>query len=87
MALVRCRKHKPSESRTTYAYVKSVKPLNSPNDALICGIKGCLSGDCLVYLCEQEADAYNNRRERIFSTRVSQLSGEEAATGAKVRVC
>ena len=86
MALVRCRRHEPSETRTTHVYVKSVKPLNSPNDALVCGIKGCLNGDCSVYLTEQEADAYD-RGERVFSTRVSHLSGEEAATGAKVRVC
>lgn len=86
MALVRCGNHEPSETKTTYVYVKPVKPLNSPNDALICGIKGCLNGDCLVYLTEQEANAYD-RGERVFSTRVSRLSGKEAMTGAKVRVC
>jgi hypothetical protein len=85
MALVRCGEHEPSETRTTYVYVKSVKPLNSPNDALICGVKGCLNGDCSVYLTQKEADAYD-RGERVFSTRVSQLWGKEALTGAKVRV-
>ena len=85
MALVRCDDHKPKETRTKHVYVKSVKPVNSPNDALICGVQGCLKGGCLVHLCEPEADAYT-RGERFFSTRVSQLSGTEAKTGAKVRV-
>lgn len=86
MALVRCAEHEPNETRTSYVYVKSVKPLNSPNDALVCGIKGCLNGDCSIYLTEQETDAYD-RGERVFSTRVSNLSGRKAQTGAKVRVC
>jgi hypothetical protein len=86
MALVRCREHEPSQTRTTYVYVKSAKPLNSPSDALVCGVKGCLNGDCSVYLTQEEANAYD-RGERVFSTRVSQLSGKEALTGAKVRVC
>lgn len=85
MALVRCSEHEPKETRTTYVYVKSVKPVNSPNDALICGIEGCLNGDCLAYLTEQEADAYA-RGERVFSTRSGTLSGTAAKTGAKVRV-
>lgn len=86
MALVRCIEHEPSEARTKYVYVKSVKPVNSPNDALVCGVKGCLKGNCLVFLCEQEADGYD-RDERIFSTRSNQLSGKQAPIGAKVRVC
>ena len=82
MALVRCEAHKP-EGRS-YNYVKLVKPLHSPNEALICGVKGCLKRG-LVWLCEEEADAYY-KGERYFSTRVSQLSGKEAKGGAKVRV-
>ena len=88
MALVRCREHEPKKTRTTYVYVKAVKPVNSPNDALVCGVKGCLNGDCFVYLNEQEAQAYDSeaRKERVFSTRSNELSGKEAPIGAKVRV-
>ena len=83
MALVRCEKHKPTGR--THEYVKVVQPVDPPNEAIICGIKGCLKRG-LAYLCEEEAEAYN-KGVKVFSSRPSILAGLEAQTGAKIRVC
>lgn len=83
MALVRCGDHKP-EGRN-YTYVKLVEPLDPPNEAIICGIKGCLKRG-VVWLCEEEANAYD-KGERVFSSKPSRFVGKEAETGAKIHVC
>lgn len=83
MALVRCEDHKPYGRN--YTYVKLVEPLHPPNEAVICGIKGCLKRGS-VWLCEEEADAYD-KGERYFSSRPNRVAGKQAETGAKIRVC
>jgi hypothetical protein len=83
MALVRCRDHRPDGRN--YKYVKLVEAVDPPNEAIICGIKGCLKRGS-VWLCEEEADAYD-KGERYFSSRPSRVSGIKAKTGAKIRVC
>ena len=82
MALVHCEFHKPTGRN--YEYVKVVEPVDPPNEAVICGIKGCLKRGS-VWLCIEEAAAYN-KGERFFLSKPSRKAGREAETGAKIRV-
>ena len=88
MALVRCDVHPPEKQRKhQYRREDAKVPVGYPPDveAIICGKKGCTRPAGLIWLNECEAEDYG-KGEKIFSTRVSIVSGTQAETGAKVRV-
>jgi hypothetical protein len=63
MALVRCERHGKPKGRTQ-TYVQSVKPLNWPKTAAVCGISGCARAG-LIWLNESESRAYM-AGQRVF---------------------
>ena len=75
MVLVRCEGHGKPKGRKQ-VYVQATKPLNYPDTAAICGIKGC-ENPGMVWLNSNEWAAYQ-AGQRVFEI-------PNAATKVKVR--
>ncbi len=61
MAIIRCIVHKPENPALC---VKGTEPMNPPNEAIACGVEGCLNRG-RVWLNQAEAAAYD-KGERYF---------------------
>jgi len=81
MALVRCMVHKPEKP---VQYVKVTEPMNPPNEAVACGVEGCLNRG-RVWLNKEEAAAYD-KGQRYFPLMASGKTGDEAELVARIGV-
>lgn len=81
MTLVRCMTHKPAD---TSKYVKMTEVMNPPNEAIACGVEGCLNRG-RVWLTAEEAAAYE-KGQRYFPLFGSGKPGNAAEVIARIGV-
>jgi len=81
MPLVRCMVHKPED---TSKYVKMTEVMNPPNEAVACGVEGCLNRG-RVWLTKDEAAAYE-KGQRYFPLVANGKTGAAAEVIARIGV-